>query len=82
MGIADFNQDGLRQMETQILERAVAKIESEIWAELQKIAPDQRRSIEVAGLEAMRNSIAQRVRCLTTGEDCGATIAGMEIGWF
>jgi hypothetical protein len=69
-------------METQTLDRAVATIESEIWAELQKVEPGQRRSVEVAGLEAMRDRVMQRVRCLTTGEGCGATIAGLDIGWF
>jgi len=72
-------------MEAQTLDRldqTVAQIESEIWQELQKIDPDQRRSIEIAGLEAMRDKISQRVRCLTTGQGCEAKIGGIDIGWF
>jgi hypothetical protein len=83
--LTDFKETRIGTMETQTpdrLDQAVAQIESEIWQELQKIDPDQRRSVEIAGLEAMRDKIRQRVRCLTTGEDCGATIAGVDLDWF
>jgi hypothetical protein len=73
-------------MESQTLDRTaeqrVARLEAEIWTELKKIDPEQRRSVEAAGLEAMRDCIAKRVRCLTTGQDCEAQIGGLDIGWF
>ena len=73
-------------MESQTLDRTVeqrvAQIEAEIWVELNKINPEHRRSVEVAGLEAMRDCIVKRVRCLTTGQDCETQIGGLDIGWF